>query len=107
MQQLMAARSGATGLNFDLLQGLVIKPEHLSHKTDLGKLSKHVKQGDGNRLFLDTESIKNINVGKSDKGKGESYNISSQLNFATDMKTARLMNTEGGGVFNYATRMLW
>jgi hypothetical protein len=96
LEQLLIKLSTTTGFTFRLKENIEIKPEYLSHKTKLNVLKDHVSpdEDDGNKLIVKPDSLKNISVGKSDKGEDESYSISSQVNFATDMAMAgRLQQT--------------
>ena len=98
INQLLVALSKATGFTFNLIPNLKLKPGYLSHNADLKKVSKHVVPSltDPNTLIVDPHSLGNINVSKSEKSSSESYNIGSQVNFATDMTTTgHLQRTEG------------
>ncbi len=104
--QLLAGLNGATGLTFNLLPEVVIKAEHLSHRTDLGALAAHVAPaaGDPHKMILNAGTLGNITVGDSQKNRDEVMQVGAQVNFATDMNTAQTMN-QGPGLDENETRI--
>jgi hypothetical protein len=97
INQLLLQLNAITGFTFQLKNNIQIKPSYLSHNTALNTLKNHVAPDplDANKMILNPHSLGNINVSKSEKGERESYSISSQVNFATDMNTASKLQQLG------------
>lgn len=98
-----------TGYTFALKNKLEIKAENLSHNSQLGTLGSKLQAdaNDNNKLKMDSSVLGNVTVGKSEKQDDQPRNIGTQLNFATDIETARLVAAQGSGTkFSYVYRAL-
>ncbi len=117
----MGSLEKKTGLNF-INTDLKLKPEQISHNVDPAKLAQSLEVQGGEKdsitfdedekspkigseatLHINKKILDQIQVGKSKKSGKEKYQVSSQVNFATDLKTASLLMepSEVGGAKIY------
>ena len=98
LQSLLQQLSLITGLDFKFIPSLEIKPEYLSHNTNLDHLSQNLQadENDANKLIMNANALGNINIGKSEKAASFDSSIHNQVNFATDLPSVDLIEKSTG-----------